>query len=139
MSDKNENVSEAVVVNSKDLPRTTLPMDTKSLLASLANKNNRIELTSTYLSGQTMEEGEEKRFVFIGVTEIPSIEKKDVMVDAVRLLSEDGVTYINAGAVIVGSCRPLIQGDAIAITYKGKAKAKNSAYTYDDFKVDFLS
>ena len=131
----------------KNLPKKQDEMESwteEELIEALETAEEGQELTAEYLAADKFEEGEEKRFLYIGRARMtpmegadPSSIGEDGKVAAIRFYGTDKKTYISAATVIVSSCSELEINDPVAITYRGMKGSKKKQYA--DFKVTKLS
>lgn len=115
----------------KELYKNTL-----DALKGLEKLDDSMEITSEYLK---LEEGEQQRFVYMGMTRLTSqyaTEDPEGKVDAVKLMGSDQKIYIAADAVIVSSLSECTPPCPVAITNIGEEKGKNG--TYKTFKISLL-
>lgn len=126
----NEVVPTIVNENGKEVSVT-------DLLAQINEAEVGIELGSDYW---TIEPGETERVVFMEMTQMNKMGSDNEMIDAVRLLGQDGRFKICADKVIVSTCRNLSnkgrKNVALSVTCKGKIKTAKGSYK--DFQINEL-
>ena len=116
---------ETTAVMKKAEEGTATSAELGSILSGLKFDEER-EVTSEYLK---FEIGEESRVWFMGMTHIKKLESTTgEMVDAVRLVTEDGTRCINADAVVVSTCKQFKKATPLAIQCTGEAGPKGRKY-----------
>ena len=111
-------------------------MSTEQLMAFLQKGKAGEILNSEYFS---IEEGEEKRVMFLGMSQIRGKgEKRSEMVPAVKLFdSEDGKIKINADVVMVSTCEALALKSRVNVplVIKCKGMIEGGAGEYRDLEI----
>jgi hypothetical protein len=103
-------------------------------LQTVKKSKNQVEITADYLA---LENGEEMFGYFIGNSLMTPLNGENEKQPAVKILAEDGKTYISGSAVLVGSLQDLPIPTPIKIVKTGKKVGKNK-FSYDTFEVYLL-
>lgn len=102
----------------------------EEIFKQIENAEVGMEIGADYFK---IEPGEQKRVLFVEMTEMNGIgEKNGQMIPAVRLMAGDGRFKINADKVLVSTCRALSEKGRknvpIQITCKGMLKGPKGSY-----------
>lgn len=135
MAKKNDDVAVAEQPKSQVPATGNEELNLEQLAGMLPKMKVGQSVTGEYLA---FESGDENRVVFMGLKKIKkkgnveSLPEDQQYTDAVRLLHEDGNTYVNADAVVVSSLRGAKVPSAYLIVCTGTKESKMGEYkTFD--------